>query len=142
MPMNNSVNEIEKSNLFATLFTEMEENDDYHVEGAKIEIAEQIYLLMQKKKVSQADLARKLKMNRAYVSKILKGNTNFTVETLVKIGRRLDATWDFTLAEKGAEKERSDRFVESRWAGNIVMARIYQMGNGNDVYEEVLMGNG
>jgi transcriptional regulator with XRE-family HTH domain len=120
----------------------MEENDDYHVEGAKIEIAEQIYLLMQKKKVSQADLARKLKMNRAYVSKILKGNTNFTVETLVKIGRRLDATWDFTLAEKGAEKERSDRFVETRWAGNIVMARIYQMGNGNDVYEEVLMGNG
>lgn len=141
MPMNNSVNEIERSNLFATLFTEMEENDDYHVEGAKIEIAEQIYLLMQKKKISQSDLARKLKMNRAYVSKILKGNTNFTVETLVRIGRRLEAEWDFKLAEKSVGKERSDRFVETSWTDRIV-ARVYSLGTGSGVDEEILMGNG
>ncbi|HPT47613.1 MAG TPA: helix-turn-helix transcriptional regulator [Candidatus Rifleibacterium sp.] len=140
--MNNSLNKIEKSNLFATMFAEMENDDQYHVEGAKIEIAEQIYLLMQKKNVSQSDLARKLKMNRAYVSRILKGKTNFTVETLVKIGRQLEAEWDFRLAEHVAEKKRPEHFVETSWSDRIVTAKIYLMGNGNESYEEVLMGNG
>ena len=79
---NKSVKEIENSNFFATMFAEAESRDAFHVAGVKIEIAEQIYRMMEKRNITQSDLARKLGKNRAYISKILKGTTNFTIETL------------------------------------------------------------
>ena len=94
---NKIVKEIETSNFFATMFAEAEDRDEFHVAGVKIEIAEQIYRMMEKRNITQSDLARKLGKNRAYISKILKGTTNFTVETLVLIGRKLEAEWDFQL---------------------------------------------
>ncbi|OQA47784.1 MAG: helix-turn-helix protein [Bacteroidetes bacterium ADurb.Bin302] len=96
MPSTNA-NKIERSELFNTLFSEAEERNEFHAAGVKIEIAEQIFRMMEKRNMTQADLARKLGKNRAYVSKILKGNTNFTIETLVLIARSLEAEWDFQL---------------------------------------------
>jgi len=98
MPSTNA-NKIEKSNLFNTLFAEAEKRDEFHAAGVKIEIAEQIFRMMEKRNITQADFARKLGKNRAYVSRILKGNTNFTIETLVLIARNLEAEWDFQLAD-------------------------------------------
>jgi len=92
-------NRIERSELFNTLFSEAEERNEFHAAGVKIEIAEQIFRMMEKRNMTQADLARKLGKNRAYVSKILKGNTNFTIETLVLIARSLEAEWNFQLAD-------------------------------------------
>ena len=122
--MSNKKNEIKKSVFFENLFTELENRDDYHVTGMKIEIAEQIYLLMKKKKVNKAELARKLGKNRAYVTRILKGDTNFTIETIVKIGRRLDAEWQFNLVEKGAKKGRDS--AETVWRDREP-ARVFLM---------------
>jgi len=85
---NKIVKEIETSNFFATMFAEAEDRDEFHVAGVKIEIAEQIYRMMEKRNITQSDLARKLGKNRAYISKILKGTTNFTVETLVLIDKQ------------------------------------------------------
>lgn len=90
-------NRIERSELFNTLFSEAEERNEFYAAGVKIEIAEQIFRMMEKRNITQADLARKLGKSRAYVSKILKGNTNFTIETLVLIARSLEAEWEFQL---------------------------------------------
>lgn len=131
---NRNTNEIEKSKLFVTLFAEAENRDEYHVAGLKIEIAEQIYEMMEKKHVTQSDLARRLGKNRAYISKILKGTTNFTVETLVKIARRLDATWDFQLSE-AKEKEGRVYSFERGWKEPMI---VYcgSMEQGLEEYQE------
>ena len=108
---NKNVKEIENSSFFATMFSEAETRDEFHVAGVKIEIAEQISRMMEKRNITQSDLARKLGKNRAYISKILKGTTNFTIETLVLIGRKLEAEWDFQLTD--VEKpERRVYFME------------------------------
>ena len=135
MPTSNSVNEIEKSVFFDNLFAELEERDEYHVAGMKIEIAEQIYLLMEKKKVSKAELARKLGKNRAYITRILKGNTNFTIETIVKIGRRLDAEWEFNLVESSKKKERD--ITATPWK-DIEPARVFLMEPKTGCYVRVV----
>lgn len=96
---NRNMNEIKKSSLLINLFSEMENGDESHIAGNKLEIAEQIYGMMKKRRVTQSELARRLGKNRAYISKVLKGTTNFTVETLVKIARKLDAAWDIQLTE-------------------------------------------
>lgn len=142
MKPNNSETGIEKSSFFENLFAELEERDDYHVAGMKIEIAEQIFLQMKKKKVNKAELARKLGKNRAYISRILKGNTNFTIETLVTIGRRLDAEWSFKLTDNDEKKKKADRFIDMRWSEHVIPPRVYSISTGNEVYTDVLMANG
>lgn len=137
MPTNSNANEIEKSLLFETLFTELEEKDEYHVEGMKIEIAEQIYRLMERKHVSQSDLARKLGKNRAYISRIMKGKTNFTIETIVKIGRRLDADWEFKLVDKKKD-EQSKRFIETGYGEETIIIHIHPMDHCNNDYKQDL----
>lgn len=136
---NKSVNKIERSNLFSTLFAEAEKRDEYHVAGMKIEIAEQIYRMMDKKHVSQADLARRLGKNRAYISKALKGTTNFTIETLVKIGRQLDAKWEISLIE--AQQPENKVFSDGGWNMRSAPLRIHLMEVSKDEYVEPMLAN-
>jgi transcriptional regulator with XRE-family HTH domain len=70
---------------FATLFRRLGETEKYQLEAAKIDIAEEIYLAMEAQQVSRAELARRLGRSRQYVTKILRGNANFTLESLTKI---------------------------------------------------------
>ncbi len=96
---------IEQSEVFLALFREAQTRDRYYIEGLKIDIAEQIYRLMKRQHLNQSDLARRLGTNRAYISRIMKGKTNFTIETLVKIGRCLNAEWSFKLVNKKTDKQ-------------------------------------
>lgn len=75
---------------FARMFHDFERSPDFHVEQAKVEISEQIYQAMQSRDVTPAELSRRLGTSRAYVTKILQGNVNFTVESLGKIAHALD----------------------------------------------------
>ena len=77
------------SEKFAALLTEFQQSEAFELEQAKVEIAEQIYRLMQQKNISNVELARRLGSSKAYVTKILQGNTNFTIESLIKISRSL-----------------------------------------------------
>lgn len=90
------------NNTFFSLFNEIEHDVNYYSEGIKLEIAEQIHHFMEKKEINQTQLAELLDVNRAYVSRILKGNVNVTVETLAKIGKGLNAEWKINLRESDA----------------------------------------
>lgn len=110
---NKSINGVKKSDLFVTLFAEAESGDGYHIAEIKIKIAEQIYKMMEKRRITQSDLARRLGKNRAYISRILRGTTNFTVETLVKIARGLDATWGFQLTKAEKRTTKKPNYLKS-----------------------------
>jgi transcriptional regulator with XRE-family HTH domain len=45
---------------------------------------------MEQQGVSKVELARRLCKSRAYVTKALQGNTNFTMPSLIKIARALN----------------------------------------------------
>lgn len=64
-------------------------SEAYDKEVARAEISDQISRLMTVQKVSRAQLASKLGKSRAYVTKILQGNANFTIDSLVQIARAL-----------------------------------------------------
>ena len=71
----------------------VESSDLYAVVSAKSDIANLVFDAMEARAVSRAELARRLGKSRAYVSKLLGGGTNMTVETLVLIARALDCHW-------------------------------------------------
>lgn len=80
---------------FKEMLNAAKEQDSFHVEAAKVELSEQIYIVMEEKGVSEAELSRRLQVSRAYINKILRGNANLTIESLVKIGRALGTEFKF-----------------------------------------------
>ena len=95
---------------FQTMLEEMKRHDSYHVEAAKVELSEQIYLAMESAGVTEADLARRISASRAYINKVLQGSTNFTIESLVKIGRALGQDFKFEFVPNAV----SELAVESK----------------------------
>jgi transcriptional regulator with XRE-family HTH domain len=46
---------------------------------------------MKEKNMTQKEFAKKLNVSEAYISKIFKGDINFTIDTMVKLIRALDS---------------------------------------------------
>lgn len=79
---------------------EAEASVDYWIAGPIDDFTLDICRLMEEKKVSKAELARRLGTSRAYVTKLLGGNANFTLATMVKVAMALDGAVRVHVADK------------------------------------------
>lgn len=75
---------------------------DYWVDGPITEFIEDIWQRMEEQKVSRAELARRIGTSRAYVTKLLGGNANFTLHTMTKVAMALGATVHVHVADQKA----------------------------------------
>lgn len=96
---------------FAAMGKELRKDGRLQIDAAKVEISEQIFQIMEEKDVTEAELARRLETSRAYVNKVLQGSTNFTIESLVKIGIALGCELKLELSEN--EKQEKDLFDDN-----------------------------
>ena len=80
-----------KSRTFPELFQEAERHEDYWVAGAILEFTEGVVREMERQGISRTELAKRLGATPAYVTKILRGKVNFTLATMVRLARALDA---------------------------------------------------
>jgi transcriptional regulator with XRE-family HTH domain len=100
---------------FQSLFEEAKQHEDYWVEQAILEVTEEVARRMEELEVSRAELARRLGTSPAYVTKILRGDANFTLATIVKLTRALKSELRFHLARPGSLTHWKD---DVSWAGN------------------------
>lgn len=98
------VSENLKKNLerYRQFLQEARKSVDYWVDGPITEFAEDIWRLMEEQKVSRAELARRLGTSRAYVTKLLGGNANFTLHTMTKVAMALGSTVHVHVADQKA----------------------------------------
>ena len=82
------------------------ETHEYRAEGASIEFTNAMVTRMREAKVSRSELARKIDVSPAYISKILRGDTNFSLETIVKIANALNCELRLHLQPAGAKARR------------------------------------
>jgi transcriptional regulator with XRE-family HTH domain len=73
----------------------------YRAESVMIRFTEELISLMAKKAMTRTALAEKIDVSPAYITKILKGDTNFTLDTMVKISAALDCDLSTHLSERG-----------------------------------------
>lgn len=106
--------------VFAKLLADYEQDEEYRLDGLKVEIAEKIYLAMKNRHVSNAELARRLNKSRPYITKILQGNVNFTLETLAKIAQALDCEMNFDFNARRPQKIKPNRKITNQKAVNLV----------------------
>ncbi len=76
--------------IFNKLVKEAVESEDYDFEKLAYSFARSIISCLKNKNLSQKDLARKLNVSEAWISKVLSGDSNLTFKTMIKIARSLD----------------------------------------------------
>ena len=81
--------------LLKELLKEFKNDPDYIYEGLKYDLSEQLYELMKEKGITKKELAKRMGVSPAYVSKIF-GADNISLRTVAKILAALDAG-DMTL---------------------------------------------
>jgi transcriptional regulator with XRE-family HTH domain len=83
---------------FAALFAEAKQRDAYWVADAIYTFTEELHNLAEAKGLSRADLARRLEVSPAYITKVFRGDVNFTIETMVRLVRALGGKLHLHLA--------------------------------------------
>ena len=87
---------------FKERIRELKSTQSYCQEQAKLEFVGGITRLMQSKGVHNAALAERLESSAAYVTKALRGDANFTIDTMVKIAYSMGGRIHIHVADSDA----------------------------------------
>jgi transcriptional regulator with XRE-family HTH domain len=79
---------------------------EYHLEGFRSDLTEQIFLALERSGLSRTDFAAKLGVTKGRITQLLDGSNNFTLETLARISDVLQAELRLTLRPRGWEQVR------------------------------------
>lgn len=77
------------SKRFQRLLEEARKHDGYWVHDAMHEFTEGLSSLMERRDVCKSELARRIESSPAYITKVMRGNTNFTLSSMVRLVRAL-----------------------------------------------------
>lgn len=85
------------------LAAKAQKSDAYWIEKASLDFTEDVLAKMDEQGMSRKDLADRINVSPAYITKILRGSTNFTLESMVKISRALGYVLCTHLQPEGAQ---------------------------------------
>ncbi len=105
---------------FEELIAQAKNEDAFWAEKAILEFTQEIFRLMAAKNVSRAELARRIGSSPAYVTKILSGNANFTIDSMVKLTRAIGAH----LEVHAVDDSQTMRFIVGRRPSQPIHAQF------------------
>jgi transcriptional regulator with XRE-family HTH domain len=103
---------------YRELSQQAETSPEYWTDLAVSDFARELALLMKRRNVTNAELARRLGVKRQYVSKLLSG-TNVTLGTMVKLAMALDAVVRIRLETNEEREERMQTAADAE--GEVVV---------------------
>lgn len=92
------------SKRFQRLLEQAREQDDYWIHDAIHEFTEGLHALMARREVNKSELARRMDTSPAYITKVMRGSTNFTLASMVRLVRALNGRLHVRV---GAEEDRT-----------------------------------
>lgn len=90
---------------FKKLLTEAKQRDSYWVEKAKLNFSIELTNFFKKSGITQTSLAEKLNTSPAYITKVFRGDANFTIETMVKLARSVDGELQIHISPKQSNEQ-------------------------------------
>jgi plasmid maintenance system antidote protein VapI len=106
-------------NRYKQRFAEFKKSFEYALEIAKLQVVASVAEITERSNISQKELAKRMEVSEAQVSKIMRADQNLTLSTLVKLSRAIDA--DLSISFKSAlqkEEELSKKIRETRVVSN------------------------
>lgn len=95
------------------LIEEAEKRPEYYAQGSMRFFVSNLLRAMDRRGMSNADLAAAIGSSPAYVTKILRGDINFTLVTMTKLAMAVDGKLDVRILGK-AEAVRTTKRASSR----------------------------
>lgn len=80
-------------------------SDQYFVQKAKLEFALELKRVMDRLEVSNSEMADRLGVSRPMVTKLLRGDANLTIETMVKLCRRIEGNLYIRIVRNGCSAQ-------------------------------------
>lgn len=117
----------------------VESSLEYKVEVAALSFVDEVTRSMAKRRVNKAELARRLGTSRAYTSKLLRGDANFTLATMVKIADVLSEELHLHVADAGASVRWYD--VLTGEAGSTMPEPIWPQATPTHTYRQEPTGD-
>jgi transcriptional regulator with XRE-family HTH domain len=90
----------DEKKTFEALFQAAEDRPEYWQQDAILDFAEELCRLMEEKGVSRAELARRIGKSPAYITEVLRAESNFTIGTMTRLGMALGCRLRLHLAPK------------------------------------------
>jgi transcriptional regulator with XRE-family HTH domain len=97
---------------FERLFERAAEQDEFWTATAIMEFTEELAWWMEQNRISRAELAARIGVSAPYITKILKGNVNFTIDTMVRLARAVGANLQLHMAPRDACETGAARMVK------------------------------
>ncbi len=82
---------------------EAKKSDEFWVERAKLDFALALEKQRRAVDMTYAAIAEKIKSSKAYMSKVFRGDSNLTIESMVKLARATGGTLDIQIVHRQAE---------------------------------------
>lgn|GEM_PF-605210 len=114
---------------FTQRLNALKETHAYKVEVAKLEFVRGLTREMKLKRMSNTELASKIDTSNAYITKALRGESNFTIDSMVKLASAVGANLHIHIADNEAsvrwleahpQPSRSQGIKEGRYADRKV----------------------
>lgn len=115
---------------YIDFFKQTEESNEHWTEIAISDFTDEVCRLMDEERVSRAELANKIDSSPAYITKVLRGNVNFTLATMTKLARALGTVVRIHLAHKDAVVYWEDEQVTTDTESNIFFEFEERVDNG------------
>src|SRR6202011_380165 len=77
------------TNSFADIFAKAQENPRFWEEMAILEFTESVVKRLKSVNLTRMDLASKMEVSPAFITKLMCGKNNFTMRTMVRVARSL-----------------------------------------------------
>lgn len=89
---------------FEELWDIVEDSEEFAISETILDFTIELESLVKKRGVSRSELAEKIGKSQPYITKIFRGETNFTIATMVKLVRAISGkiTLHVTPAEEGS----------------------------------------
>lgn len=96
-------------NKYKDLLKKVKDSHEYWAEVFTLELIDNINELMEEKNINQKELAKKVGTSEAYISKVLNGYENLSINSIAKIAIAFDAAPHVHLASRNVVVEWSER---------------------------------
>lgn len=114
-------------NSFSDLWANFEDDLEYLTEKNILEFTLQLHQFMEKKDLSKKELAELIGSSQAYITKVFKGNANFTIASMTKLVNALGGK--LTIHVTGQEEKNQKWFrkfdgnkdVKTRWRRKLIV---------------------
>jgi transcriptional regulator with XRE-family HTH domain len=92
---------------FKELIDEAKGRDSYWTASMILDFTEGLHKIMEANGVTRSDLARRLRVSPAYITKVLRGNVNFTVDSMVRLVRAAGGEVSIHIAPRNKRERNS-----------------------------------